>query len=31
MRRALEEYGKWDKARESDFDRFAKGVEGAAR
>lgn len=30
-RKALDEFRKWDAARESDFDRFAKGLDGSGR
>lgn len=30
-RKALDEFHKWDAARESDFDRFAKGLDGTGR
>lgn len=30
-RKALNEFHKWDAARESDFDRFAKGLDGTGR
>ena len=30
-RKALDEFRKWDAARDSDFDRFAKGLDGSGR